>query len=115
MENCIFCKIVKGEVASKKILENEKFLAFLDVNPQVKGHTLIIPKEHFNNIVDFDSNLGKDLIDFIKKVFEILKEKFKSEGFNLVQNNFKSAGQIVDHIHFHILPRKEGDGYSLNL
>jgi len=115
MDDCIFCKIVKGEIPSEKILENENFLAFLDIHPEVEGHTLVVPKEHFETILDFDSSLSKELIDFIKEVYEILNKKFNSTGFNLVQNNFKSAGQIVDHIHFHILPRRENDGRVLSL
>jgi histidine triad (HIT) family protein len=115
MKDCIFCDILGGRIPSEKVFENEYFLAFFDANPQVKGHTLIIPKKHFDNILDFDSLLGEDLISFIKDVFQILKEKFGAEGFNLVQNNFKVAGQVVNHLHFHLLPRKEGDGYSLGL
>ncbi|HKL23624.1 MAG TPA: HIT family protein [Candidatus Nanoarchaeia archaeon] len=115
MEECIFCKIVGGEVSSKKVFENELFLAFFDANPKVEGHSLIIPKKHFENILDFDPLLGEELIYFVKKVFEILKKDFGAEGFNIVQNNFKPAGQVVNHLHFHILPRKIGDGYSLGL
>ena len=112
MKDCIFCKIAKGEIEVKKIVENDNFLVFPDANPKIEGHCLIIPKKHFTNILDLPSNLGSELLDIIKEVAEIkIKEGF--EGFNLVQNNGGVAGQEVLHTHLHFLPRKKGDGFNL--
>jgi histidine triad (HIT) family protein len=109
MDECIFCKIVKGEIDSVKIWEDEDFFTFLDANPAREGHTLIIPKEHFNSLMDLDEETSEKCISAIKKVGKILMKKYNSDGFNVVLNNGESAGQIVNHAHFHILPRKEGD------
>lgn len=108
-KECIFCKIVKGEIPCDKIWEDENFLAFLDINPNAEGHTLVIPKEHFEKINDLEGIYSEKFISAISEVGKILMEKYNSEGFNVVLNNGKSAGQIVPHVHFHVLPRKEGD------
>lgn len=109
MEDCVFCKIFKGEIPSEKIYENENFFSIPDANQKVEGHSLIISKKHFENILDLPSNLGADLLDCIKETSVILSKEFGAEGFNVVQNNFDAAGQVVKHIHFHLLPRKKGD------
>jgi len=108
MENCIFCKVVKGEIPSEKIGESENFIAIPDINPKVKNHTLIISKKHFVNILDMPSVLGDELISLVKKV----ALNFKSD-FNVVVNNGKNAGQVVFHFHLHLLPRKKGDGFRM--
>ena len=111
-DDCVFCKIVKGEIPCEKIWEDDSFIAFPDANPQVEGHCLIVSKKHFANIMDLPASLGGELVDVIKAVAEKkLKEGF--DGFNLVMNNFKSAGQGVPHAHIHLLPRKKGDGFKL--
>lgn len=112
MNDCIFCKIARGEIPAKIIYESENFIAFPDANPKVKGHTLIIPKKHFVNLIDLPAVSGSELVDAIKKIFEI-KQKEGCEGFNLIMNNFSAAGQAVMHAHLHFLPRKKGDkGFS---
>jgi histidine triad (HIT) family protein len=112
-EDCIFCKIVSGEISSKKLYEDDNFLVVLDAFPQVEGHTLIISKKHFRNLLDMPSTLGNEMISIAKKVaFDIIKEG-KAEGFNLVINNEECAGQAVFHTHIHILPRKKGDGFKI--
>ena len=113
MEDCIFCKISKEEIPCKKVNEDENFLAFLDVNPQVEGHTLIMPKKHFETILDMPSSAGAELLDCVKKTALKLIDETKAEGFNVLNNNFESAGQVVKHVHFHILPRKKGDGFRV--
>lgn len=114
MEECIFCKIARKEIQSNIVDETENFLAFLDIHPKVKNHTLIIPKKHFSNLIEMNSELSKELIDFIKKIAKkYLKEGAK--GFNLIVNNGEEAGQVIKHLHFHILPRKRGDSFKLNL
>ncbi len=114
-QDCIFCKIVEEKIPSTKINESKNFIAILDMAPQTEGHTLIIPKEHFKTILDFPQDLSKEFLQFTKETSKKLMEKYNSEGFNLVVNTFESAGQIVDHFHLHILPRKNNDGYNLSL
>lgn len=109
-DECIFCKMVSGKVNVKKIYENDNFFSIADAKPIVSGHTLVISKKHFNTVLDLPNIFGPELMDCIKKTaLKIMNEK-KAEGFNIVGNNFKVAGQIVNHFHIHILPRKKGDG-----
>ena len=109
-EKCVFCKIIKGEVPVEKIYENDSFISFPDANPIIEGHSLVIPKKHFKTFLDLLNTLGTELLDCIKKTTMKLMEKYKAEGFNIVSNNFPCAGQVVHHVHFHIVPRKEKDG-----
>ena len=112
--NCIFCKIAKGEISSEKIYENKNFFSIFDVNPLVEGHALVVSKRHFETILNMPSTLGSEFLDCIKKTTMNLLEKYKAEGFNIVSNNFSCAGQVVHHVHFHIFPRKEKDGKILH-
>jgi histidine triad (HIT) family protein len=114
-QDCIFCKIVEGKSPSTKIYEDNNFIALLEIAHQTEGHTLIITKKHYKTIIDLPNDLGNNLIEFIKKTYSILKEKYNSDGFNIIVNTSKEAGQIIDHLHIHILPRKKDDGYSLSL
>lgn len=109
VEDCIFCKIVKGEIPSKKIYENDNFFSIPDANQVVDGHSLVISKRHFETTLDLPNSLGSELLDCIKKTAMKLLEEHRAEGFNVVNNNFKVAGQVVKHVHYHILPRKKGD------
>ncbi len=109
-KDCIFCKIVKGEIKAEIVGESEGFIAFLDAHPKADGHTLIVSKGHYITLLDIPNELGDELLEFIKEVASGLLEEGKGEGFNLVMNNFESAGQVVKHAHLHIIPRKEGDG-----
>ena len=110
MENCIFCKIISGEVPAEKVYEDDNFIGILDANPLVEGHTLIIPKKHFKTLLDMPNSLGNEMVEATKKVALDLINKNKYEGFNLLNNNFEVAGQVVPHVHFHIIPRNKGDG-----
>jgi histidine triad (HIT) family protein len=112
MDDCIFCKIVNGEVPSEKILETENFIVIKDVNPKTEGHSLIIPKEHYKNLLDIPAYLNKEMLETAKNVSLKLMEETSSKGFNLMMNNNPVAGQVVMHAHLHILPRKEGDGFN---
>ena len=109
MEDCLFCKIIKGEIPSKKTYEDEYCIAFLDINPANPGHTLVVPKGHAQNIYDIDERVLSRTIITVKKIAQSLKEKMKAEGVNVIQNNGREAGQIVYHIHFHVIPRFAND------
>ena len=107
MDNCLFCKIIRGEIPSYTIYEDEIAKAFLDINPVTNGHNLIIPKKHYDNIYDIEP----DELLHMQKVAKILmkeyKEKLGAEGFTLVQNN--ELGQEVKHYHLHLMPRYQDD------
>ena len=109
MSECIFCKIVKGEIPSHIIYEDENSLVFLDIKPHAKGHTVIIPKEHGRTIFDFTDTYLERFFPIIKKTMEILNDKLNPDGFNVGWNNGESAGQVVPHLHVHIFPRYEND------
>ncbi len=114
-KDCIFCKIVRGEIDSKKILETENFFAIKDVNPKTKGHSLVIPKKHFKTLLDMPSSLFGEFLETAKKLaFKLLDEE-KAEGFNLIMNNYEVAGQLVPHVHLHILPRTKGDDFRMGV
>lgn len=108
--DCIFCKIAKGGVPAEKVFEDDSFIAFADVNLVSEGHTLIVSKKHFNTLMDLDEETSRQYISAIKEVGKILMKKYDADGFNLLLNNGKIAGQVVEHVHFHIIPRKKGDG-----
>ena len=107
--NCIFCAIAAGEIPSFKVYEDELVLAYLDINPFAKGHTLVIPKAHSEGLLDTDDRTLQDVIVRVKKVAAHLKAKLGCDGFTIVQNNGEAAGQTVRHVHFHIVPRWTGD------
>ncbi|MFH1238383.1 MAG: HIT domain-containing protein [archaeon] len=111
MEDCIFCKIIRGEIPCQKILEDDNFIVIKDANPKVIDHLLVIPKEHYEKFSDISSELYGKLLEIAKKAVEKLGVK----EFNLVVNNGRTAGQLMPHFHLHILPRKEGDGFKLNV
>src|SRR3989338_3688227 len=106
---CLFCKIVKGEIPSKKIYEDSDSFAFLDINPANRGHCLVVPKKHFENIYDVDDRALEKVIITTKNLSKLVKEKLQCNGINIVKNNERHAGQIVSHLHFHIIPRYEND------
>ena len=109
-DDCIFCKIVRGEIPSRIVYEDKNFLGFLDINPKAEGHTLIIPKKHFNTLLDLPITLGNELLEAMKNIaIELIKEG-KAQGFNTIANTYEVAGQVVNHAHFHIIPRNKGDG-----
>jgi len=109
-EECVFCKIVNGYKPENVIYENDNFFSIPDINSVVEGHSLVISKKHFKTILDLPDSLGSELLDCIKKTTFKLMKKYNAEGFNVVNNNSEVAQQIVKHVHFHILPRKKGDG-----
>lgn len=108
--DCIFCKIVRNEIPSSKVFEDEKIIAFLDVSPVNKGHTLIVPKEHVETLLDIPENMLKELMVVAKRVAKSMRKALKADGINIGMNNFTAAGQQVMHAHLHVIPRFENDG-----
>ena len=111
--DCIFCKIVKGEIPSHKVYEDNYVLAFLDIHPVNPGHTLVIPKEHHTDLLDTPPDLLAKLLQTIVKIAPVITKAVGAAGFNLGVNNGAAAGQIIFHTHFHIMPRFSSDGHKL--
>ena len=109
---CIFCKIVKGEIPCNKIYEDEKTLAFLDIGPVNKGHTLVIPKEHAEKIYELSKDSLDALMSSVQKV-SLAIEKTLNCDFNLINNNGEKAGQVVKHVHIHIIPRRDKEEFGI--
>lgn len=107
--DCIFCAIAAGEIPSFKVYEDDLVLAYLDINPFSEGHTLVIPKAHTAGLLDTDDATLAAIIARVKKVAAHLKATLACDGFNILQNNGEAAGQTVRHLHFHIVPRRNGD------
>ena len=108
-QQCIFCKIIGGEIPSYKIYEDERVLAFLDIQPVNKGHVLVVPKEHHSLITQMPDDLTAHLFVVAKKIAPIVFEMMNATGILIVQRNGDSAGQLVPHVHVHIIPTIEGD------
>ena len=112
-ENCIFCKIVKGEIPSYTIYEDDDFKVFMDVAPATKGHALVVPKQHYANIYEMESELLGKAMKVAQKVIKHATEVLGCKGYNVIQNNGEVAGQTVFHFHMHLIPRydsvKEAD------
>jgi len=111
MRDCVFCKIVAGEIPSEKVLEGDDFVVIKDVNPKVDGHLLVISKEHYGTFLDMPEELYSKMLMVVRKVVGDLGIR----DFNLVVNNGKVAGQLIPHVHLHILPRKEGDEFRVGV
>lgn len=113
-DNCIFCNIVKGDVPSKKVLEDDDFLAILDINPAVSGHTIVIPKNHYFVAQQMPPQEGGKLGVFCKKISKKLLESLPLDGTSVFIANGGAAGQRVPHFVAHVIPRKADDGIQLN-
>lgn len=103
--NCIFCKIIRGEIPSAKVYEDDHVLAFMDISQTTKGHTLVIPKQHFENIYELSQEAAANLFAVVPKIANAIKKQLQPSGLNLVNNNEKPAGQAVFHYHLHLVPR----------
>jgi len=110
MKDCIFCKIIEGKIPCNKIYEDKNTLAFLDINPINKGHTLVIPKEHSKNILDVNQKDLDDVSETVRKLAPKIKRAVKADGINIMSSNGEAAGQDVPHLHIHIIPRFKDDG-----
>lgn len=114
-EDCIFCKIINGDIPSAKVYEDEHVYAFLDISQVTKGHTLVIPKTHVKDIFETPPEVAKELYARIPKVANAIKETYQPLGLNTLNNNGEAAEQSVFHLHIHLIPRYgEGDGYTPN-
>ena len=111
-DSCIFCRIIKGEIPGTRVYEDDAVLAFLDINPIAPGHTLVIPKGHYETLVDLPDEAGAKILPVLSRVGKAVMAAVKADGFNCLQNNFAAAGQIVFHSHWHVIPRFEGDGLA---
>ena len=111
---CIFCKIINKEIPSSIVYEDNDVIAILDISQQTKGHTLIIPKKHVENIFELDETLSEKLFNVTVKVTKLLKEKLHFQNVNILNNNGKLAGQSVNHFHIHIIPQYENDHLDFN-
>lgn len=111
--SCIFCKIVAGEIPSFKVYEDEGVYAFLDIAPVNYGHTLVVTKKHYANMEEIPEEELCRLIKAVKKVGKALKDGLGAAGYNIGENNDPVAGQVVPHIHFHVIPRRIDDGLKL--
>ena len=102
---CIFCKIINHEIPSSVVYEDEQCLAILDISQVTKGHTLVMPKQHFDNLLECDDETAAHLIKVTKKLAKQIRERTGAEGVNILNNNGEVAGQTVNHLHIHIIPR----------
>jgi histidine triad (HIT) family protein len=112
--NCIFCKIIAGEIPCFKLFEDELTMAFMDINPGNEGHALVIPKEHWEDVHAISSDLIGSTTKTVKKIATAVEETLRPDGINLVQANGKGAAQSVFHFHMHILPRRMDDELKMN-
>jgi histidine triad (HIT) family protein len=113
MESCIFCKIIRGEIPCTKVYEDDKVLAFLDISPLTLGHILVVPKKHVETIMDADEQTLHEVMKAVKKLSKSVMKAVKADGINISINNYKAAGQLVPHLHVHIMSRHSKDNLVL--
>ncbi len=114
--DCIFCKIANGEIPSAALYEDEDFKVVMDMGPAAKGHSLILPKQHYANVYELPEETASKAFLLAKKMAGVMTEALEADGFNIVQNNGEAAGQTVFHFHMHLIPRYEKDqaGFGWN-
>lgn len=108
--DCLFCKIANKEIKIEPLWENNRVMALLDIHPRAPGHTMVIPKMHANSILDLDSEYYEPVFEFLKKTMEAIKRALAPDGFTIGINQGEVAGQAIQHLHIHIIPRYKGDG-----
>lgn len=113
MADCIFCMIIDGKIPAAKIYEDETVLAFLDINPVIPGHSLVVPKQHCSSIWSAPEEVLAACGRGIKKVSKAVLDGMNAEGLNVLQNNGEVAGQEIEHLHFHLIPRHRKDGFKV--
>jgi histidine triad (HIT) family protein len=108
--DCIFCRIIAGQIPCHKVYEDQSVIAFLDINPVSEGHTLVVPKEHFEKFDDCSPEVIAAIGPILSRISSAVVATARADGYNLLCNNGIAAGQLVGHVHFHIIPRNSGDG-----
>ena len=111
MADCIFCRIIKGELPCAKVFEDDRVISFLDINPINAGHTLVLPKRHYATLFEISQDDLSACAAASQKIAMAVYKATKSSGLNFIQNNFRAAGQLVEHIHFHLIPRFPRDNF----
>jgi histidine triad (HIT) family protein len=112
--DCIFCKIVAGDIPAEKIIEDGACLAFMDIGPLAEGHVLLIPKEHFVTADEMPADTAGAMLRHVPALVKAVQAATDCEGVNVLQNNGKVAHQVVPHVHFHVIPRNPGDAFEFN-
>ena len=112
-EECLFCKIIAGELPSTPVYEDEEYKVILDVNPAARGHVIIIPKKHAANIFELEDEEAAKVFPIAKKIAAALRKTYHCDGINILQNNGEAAGQTVFHLHVHVVPRYYGDDVNI--
>jgi len=110
VSDCVFCKIISGQIPSLKLYEDQNVLVFLDIGPISDGHTLVVPKQHFTRLDECPAEMLGSIGACLGKISKAVAEAMNADGYNVLCNNGRAAGQLVEHLHFHIIPRKNGDG-----
>ena len=113
-DNCIFCKIINGDIPSRRLYEDDNFIVMMDIQPASKGHSLVLPKEHYANLFEMPEELAGEAIKVAQKMVKKMAPALHTDGFNLLQNNGEAAGQTVSHFHIHLIPRYKGEAEILN-
>lgn len=114
MADCIFCQILAGKIPAQKVYEGEQIVAFLDINPIAPGHVLVVPREHQETWLDLRDGLAATLAMESQRVARAVVKATGADGFNLLMNNDRCAGQAIPHAHFHVVPRRKGDAIKFN-
>ena len=113
MNDCIFCKIAKGEIPSATVYEDDDFRVIMDISPASEGHMIILPKEHAANVYELSDATASKIYVLAKKLATALKDELDCDGINILQNNGEAAGQTVFHLHVHVIPRYKGDTVNI--
>lgn len=113
MADCLFCRIIAKQIPCFKVYEDEDSLAFLDIKPVNPGHTLVVPKKHYDDFLAIPKEETEKMMRVMKKIAPAVLAGVKAQGFNLNLNNGRAAGQLISHLHWHIVPRFAGDGHDL--
>ena len=112
-DQCIFCQIASKQMPTNAVYEDERTIAFLDIRPSSPGHTLVVPKKHYETLLDVPEDEAAHLLKVVKHVAAGIVESMKADGFNLLQNNKQAGYQLIPHMHFHVVPRFKNDGLPL--
>lgn len=113
--DCVFCAIVRGELPSYRVFENDRVVAFLDIRPVTAGHTLVVPRVHAATLVDLPAAEVGPLFDAVRSLTGAVQRAYAADGVNVLQANGAAAGQTVHHLHVHVVPRRSGDGLRMHI